>query len=200
MFKRLWMAPLAFLLLSLPLRGATITSFVIINSNLTTFGGTFPGGGTYSGTFSFDTSAIPLSSAGALNLTSVNVVTTPQHVGANPLTDFGATYTLGQVFKVQTTIFNQPVDFVVVRLSSVGSALDLNFLEAPNSFVGGQIFSAIETSLVGSVIGQRMDRSGVTLALDPALVPEPASWTFCLAGGLAIAVAKTRSRRTRRRL
>ena len=142
-------------------------NFIILTaSDLDPVGGTFRQGGTYSGTFTVDTSDLPTGD-NEVALLNVDVNTTAAPAFSAIAYTSGNITLLGTVAGVTGTL-----DEYTLVLVSGPQALDLSFIEVPGTFGGGEIVFASETQQ----LGPRLDNSGDAVAIDPAfLAPEPGS-------------------------
>src|SRR5262249_18076780 len=119
---------------------STIQNFEIVTaSDLNPIGGTFDDKATFGGTFSVDLSQLP--KGGGTALPAVQITTT------NGLFS-GITYTSGDIIdNGSDTIFGLTLESYVLhfRTSDAGIyTLNLEFIDIPGTFTGGQIVSAIE--------------------------------------------------------
>jgi len=173
-----------------PVRGDTIENFVILNSsNPSVSGGTFFRGGTYSGSFSVDTSLIPSNGnramfslhtfdiAIAVPTLNIDAGFSPA-IGATATFDAEAALDIGGSFPSLIQVDN--IEFH----GFAGAMLDVLLIEPVGIFQGGLVAFAQGQGPFGGVF---FDVSGSAIVIDPAVVPTPEpNVGLLLAGGLCL--------------
>ena len=183
-----------------PVQGDTIEDFVIQNSsNPSVPGGTFFEGGTYSGSFSLDTSQIPSNSSSIPLLTFDIVINVAPFINADlsPANGSVANWRTFPVANNSTLPFPLQGDLITFDGPGVGvGGFELWLLEPPGTFHGGLVYLAQVQDITGF---DYFDISGSAIVIDPALVPAPTptpepNCGLLLAGGVCLFAGIRRKR------
>ena len=168
---------------------STIQNFEIVTAaGLSPTGGVFNDNATFAGTFSVDLSQLPTGGADAL-LPAVQIVTSNGLLTGEP-------YTAGDIVDNGTaTVFGVTLQSYLLHMRAQDGinayTLNLEFVDVPGTFTGGQIVSAVEVCRPcddnKTLRLERDDSSGDALAVDPALAaPEPSTAPTCAAALLSL--------------